>query len=277
MASNVHVIVFHDDMTKPGGSNVSNIVKFHRSQQGNLDVSVHFNAVAGGIKEAGIGVETLHKTGNNSMRSLAGAVSKAIADDSGIILRHSRNVVPGAVARDNLGFLNGLSNSILLEVCFVNSRDDVTKYTKNFENICQGIAKVIGNLSSIPQNVPTTLELPNVFAEQNGKTFPIEAANIQLMVDNGIIGSPEYWGKINSLEWLNELFNNAGTSGVLSKNTGRNITSVDEALELLTAVGIMNSPDYWRAAIVANKIEHLGAVIVRMANAVSTSYDTTTA
>ena len=276
-ANTIPVTVFHDDVTRPGGSNVTNIIRNHNLHQRNLDVSVHFNAVAG-TREAGIGVETLYRTGNANMRVIAGAVSKAIVDASGMILRHPRNAVAGTVARNNLGFLNNLTNSVLLEVCFVNSRTDVRLYQANFEAICQGIARAIGNISAEPVLIPQPIDpFPVQPPGQPARTFPIDPANIQILMDVGVINSPDYWRTVDSLEWLNELMGNIGSSGALDRNVSRGVETVDDALELLTVSGVMNSPDYWRAAIEANKINHLGQLIINMANRVSLQYCLNTA
>jgi len=52
-----------------------------------LDVYVHFNAVAGSTRDAGIGVETMYRQGNTAMHGLASRISKAIVGASGMIVR----------------------------------------------------------------------------------------------------------------------------------------------------------------------------------------------
>jgi len=153
----VGVDVFHDDVTQRGGSTVNTINNHHNGQTRDLDVSVHFNSVAGGTRDAGIGVETLYRTGNASMHDLASRISKAICDASGMILRRG----DGTWARSDLGFLNrtNLNKAILLEICFVNSRTDVRLYRENFEAICHGIAETLIGLkipTPAPEPPPTT-------------------------------------------------------------------------------------------------------------------------
>jgi len=80
----VNVNVFHDDTTRPPNSTVNTINNHHNAQTRDLDVSVHFNAVAGGTRDAGIGVETLYREGNAEMRDLASRISKAISQVSGL-------------------------------------------------------------------------------------------------------------------------------------------------------------------------------------------------
>ena len=92
----------------------------------------------GGIREAGIGVETLHRKGNERTGELARRVSQGISGASGLILRRDA----GAYARSGLGFLDRthVDNAVLMEVCFVNSRTDVRLCMENFEAICRSVA-----------------------------------------------------------------------------------------------------------------------------------------
>ena len=135
------VLVFHDDTTRPPASTVNTINNFHNGQIRDLDVSVHFNSVAGGTRDAGIGVETLYREGNSDMRLLASNISRAISEASGLILRRG----DGSWGRADLGFLNrtNINRAVLLEVCFVNSRTDVRLYQEHFEAICQAIAEAL--------------------------------------------------------------------------------------------------------------------------------------
>ena len=148
-----NVNVFHDNTTRPPTSTLNAINAHHNAQTRDLDVSVHFNAVAGGTRDAGIGVETLYRQGNAEMRGLASRISKAIVDASGMILRRG----DGTWARNDLGFLNNtrINRAVLLEVCFVNSRTDVRLYQQNFEGICRGIAEaLIGRAITAPTPAP---------------------------------------------------------------------------------------------------------------------------
>ena len=135
----VDVSVFHDDTTRPPDNTVNTINAYHNKLQRDLDVSVHFNSVAGGTRDEGIGVETLYREGNAEMRNLASRISKAISKASGLILRRN----DGTWGRNDLGFLSrtNIDRAVLLEICFVNSRTDVRLYQENFEDICRGIAE----------------------------------------------------------------------------------------------------------------------------------------
>ena len=129
----VDVIEFHEDLAISGPANLNNIIAFHNSQQRDLDVSVHFNSVGGGMREAGIGTEVLYF----SAQELATRVSAAVAKAGGFINR-------GAKKRTDLGFLSRTTKpAIIIEVCFVVSRTDVRLYQENFEAICHAIAESI--------------------------------------------------------------------------------------------------------------------------------------
>ena len=138
----VDVVEFHEDEARNQRDNVNSIVRFHNSQVRDLDVSIHFNAVAGTREEA-IGVETMYLAGHEKMRPLASAVSRAISVASGLTLRR----IDGTWARNRgeIGFLTQLHNSILIEVCFVNSVTDVRLYREKFEAICRAIAESISD------------------------------------------------------------------------------------------------------------------------------------
>ena len=258
----VDVIVFHDNTTLPPSSTVSTIVSYHNRQERGLDVSVHFNSVAGGTRDAGIGVETLYKTGNIEMRQLASSVSKAISDASGLILRRG----DGTWERNDLGFLNrtNIDRAVLLEVCFVNSREDVSLYRKHFDEICYAIATALAATANGILQPPT----PSV---RNNNTsiapiFTISETNMQAMVDLGIVSSPDYWHSAN-IQWLNELFENASRAGELDSRIYSGVNKLDDALEVLVDAGIVTAPDYWeRLAHGASSVKWLDTLLINMAN-----------
>ena len=81
-----------------------------------LDVSIHFNSSNG----QGNGTEVLYKTSNGS--KWATKVQKSIVKGCGFKDR-------GIKKRDNLYYLNNTKNvAILIEVCFVDNKNDVNKY-----------------------------------------------------------------------------------------------------------------------------------------------------
>lgn len=138
------VKVFHENTATSQSTNLNNITNHHNAQQRDLDVSVHFNS-SGGTVDKPIGTEVLWVT----QEALAKRVSKAISQSSGLIDR-------GAKKRTDLHFLNKTSKpSILIEVCFVNSREDVRLYEKFFSEICAAIASSILNKPEEAKICPT--------------------------------------------------------------------------------------------------------------------------
>ncbi|MCL1819118.1 MAG: N-acetylmuramoyl-L-alanine amidase [Oscillospiraceae bacterium] len=165
------VTEYNEDTAKNKTDNLNTIIKFHNSCSRDFDVSIHFNAVEG-LRDAGIGVETLYFDGNTQTKAIASRVSKAISKAGGLILRRG----DGTLA-STLGFMR-LTNkpAILVEVCFVNSKADVDLYKKNFDAICRAIASaVIGSDG----------------AQASGKTP--EEITVDNAVADGIVSDRDYW------------------------------------------------------------------------------------
>lgn len=133
-ANNVAVSVFHDSASRSVTANINAIVSWHSRQGRSRNCSIHFNAHR--RTDQPMGTECLHR----NQASLATRVSAAMA-------RGGRFRDRGAKHRTNLGFLNRLSNAVLLEVCFVDSSADVALYRANFEAICREIASSISGVS----------------------------------------------------------------------------------------------------------------------------------
>lgn len=135
----VTVVVFHENTATSQSANLNNIIAAHNAEQRDLDVSVHFNS-SGGTVDRPIGTEVLWVT----QQALAGRVSKAIASAGKFIDR-------GGKKRTDLAFLNKTTKpAILIEVCFVNSREDVRLYQSNFEAICAAIAQSVSGSAQPP-------------------------------------------------------------------------------------------------------------------------------
>lgn len=133
-AFGVHVHFVEDTVSKNRQQNIRYLVAAHNKTTRDLDVSIHFNAVEG-VKQAGIGTEVLYV--NPAVEGLAKRLSAAIASAGQLKDR-------GAKRRTDLGFLNGTTKrAVLIEVCFVNSKQDVANYTQHFEAICAAIAQVL--------------------------------------------------------------------------------------------------------------------------------------
>jgi len=149
------VNVFHDDVSRTQRDNINAIVSYHNSTKRELDISIHFNSTASGlIEDRAIGTEVLYRKYNKEARKIAGATATAISSTSGLLLRHQWRKMSGTVPTANLGFINGSNRTaILIEVCFVNSREDVRLYQLHFDQICNAIAQTAlahtsGNITS---------------------------------------------------------------------------------------------------------------------------------
>lgn len=134
MAHGVRVQLVEDTVSNNQTQNIRYLVAAHNKTARELDVSIHFNAVAH-VHEEGIGTEVLYV--NPAARELAETVSAAIAAAGGFKNR-------GAKRRVDLGFLNGtMKRALLIEVCFINSREDVARYREHFDAICAAIATAL--------------------------------------------------------------------------------------------------------------------------------------
>jgi hypothetical protein len=157
---NIKVTTFHDDTSTTQSVNLETIVKFHNSQQRELDVSVHFNAYQ--TTDQPMGTEVLYVTQGD----LAEEVAKAIAKAGRLSNR-------GPKKRTDLYFLNNTNEpAILIEVCFVDSSADANAYHTHFLAICRGIAGVAR---------PTDPEIQ----VDNPAVFPANQRNITASVFGG--------------------------------------------------------------------------------------------
>ena len=131
----VNAIPFVDNISVTQKENLRRIVDFHNSKSRDLDVSIHFNSYQTTAKP--MGTECLYVTQD----ALAQQVATSISDASGLINR-------GPKKHTDLYFLNNTEEpAILVEVCFVDSRADVTIYEEKFEEICSAIAQSISGVT----------------------------------------------------------------------------------------------------------------------------------
>ena len=172
-ARDVDVDTFHDDTSHDQNTNLNTIVNYHNAQNRDLDVSVHFNAYVETTKP--MGVECLYVT----QQSLAGQVAGAIAS-CGFINR-------GPKKRTDLFFLNNTEMpAILIETCFVDSTADADIYHREFNDVCDAIADVLGGkegvtpepepppVSEVAARVDMTIGIKgNVEVTINGETIQI--------------------------------------------------------------------------------------------------------
>jgi len=154
-----------DNVSKNQGQNLTYLITQHNKTTRQLDVSVHFNA-SSGRQIRGIGTEVLYY----DAKELAAKVSKAISFASGLIDR-------GAKQRKELSFLAKTNKpAVLIEVCFVNSTVDTAIYNRDFDKICQAIAKelaaAVGKTLSTSNNTSGKYELVE---DENSKVWRIQS------------------------------------------------------------------------------------------------------
>lgn len=131
-ANRVPVSYFEDNASKTQAENLNALVKHHNADRDGLVVSIHFNA-SGETTDRGIGTEVLFY----DQKDLAVKLSSAINKASGLLSR-------GAKQRTDLAVLASTNEpAVLIEVCFVNSNDDVARYKRHFEKICFAIAETL--------------------------------------------------------------------------------------------------------------------------------------
>lgn len=127
---NVPMTKIEDNVSQNQTDNLRYLVRQHNVTQRKVDVSIHFNASSARLQQ-GLGTEVLYY----DAVSLATAMSKAISHASGLKNR-------GVKKRQELAFLRNTNRpAILIEVCFVNSVEDVKLYEMHFEAICRAIAQ----------------------------------------------------------------------------------------------------------------------------------------
>lgn len=130
------------DCTCNNGSSQSDIlqkiVKKCNAHDVDLDVSIHFNSGRNNLKGDGKigGVEVLMRS-TNGIRGTAGSKICKKMEKLGFTNR-------GIKETKSLYFLNHTkAPAILIEVCFVDDKDDVILYKKNKEEIAEAISNVL--------------------------------------------------------------------------------------------------------------------------------------
>lgn len=87
---------------------------------------------------------------------------------------------------------------------------------------------------------------------------------ITTLVSKGIINTPDYWTQhykdLNSLDRLLVIM----ASTTTKTTAGTSITTAEQALDLMTKKGLINSPDYWKANY--SKVNYLGTLLIKFAN-----------
>lgn len=47
------------------------------------------------------------------------------------------------------------------------------------------------------------------------------------------------------------------------------VKNIADAIEILTVVGIMNSPDYWMRVVDENRVQHLDRLLINLASRIN--------
>ncbi|AMW98464.1 N-acetylmuramoyl-L-alanine amidase [Rummeliibacillus stabekisii] len=173
---------YHETTATTQNQNLANIVSFHNGKTRDLDVSIHFNSAT----PAATGTECLYY----DQKPLSAKMSAAMALALGIVDR-------GAKERKELYFLRNTNKpAILLELCFVTSEKDATAYRKNFEALCQAIAKVIAGHLGYVKNKVEGVSKPVAKPKENtyyNKKFD----RLVLLKDAGVYADVEFEKELN--------------------------------------------------------------------------------
>lgn len=160
-----------DTASKNQAQNLRYLIYAHNQTQRELDVSIHFNA-SGDTREAGIGTEVLYV--NSGLEGFAKTMSAAVARAGGFLDR-------GAKHRTNLALLNGTQKpAIIIEICFVNSKTDVTNYSKNKAHIIEAIALTLESYFQTQPAISSPALLQKVQAMYHDKR------SVQAQLEQGV-------------------------------------------------------------------------------------------
>lgn len=170
---------FIDETSRSQNENLNTIVNWHNRQSRDLDISVHFNS--SNPTTSALGTEVLYVT----QQSLSARVSQAIA-----------TVPPwpdrGAKYRSDLFFLNNTSKpAILIEVCFVSSQSDASKYHEHFDDICLKIAESITGQSIQPGPAPEPEPEPEPEPGEPGRVEITASGNVMVLVNGQQVYAPQ--------------------------------------------------------------------------------------
>ena len=132
------------------------------------------------------------------------------------------------------------------------------RHGKNMDTFRNDVHTLLGHGGST-SNSNTTEPTPE-------RSFPIDEDNLQAMVDMGIVSTPGFWRGVTTIQWLNELMQNVAAHGNCANNVHRKATTPDEAIEVLSSVGIIGSPGYWQGVVRNSGVAHIGGLLMNMAN-----------
>jgi peptidoglycan hydrolase-like protein with peptidoglycan-binding domain len=123
-----------DDVSTNQDDNLDYLIREHNERDRTRDVSVHFNH--DGTTDGPRGVEVYY----GSDRDWAADISAEIAIASGLVDRGSKDGTHLKWVRETE------MPASLIEVAFVNAREDCERYRAHFQNICRAIAESIGDV-----------------------------------------------------------------------------------------------------------------------------------
>lgn len=193
------------DCTVDNGTSASNvltnIVKKCNAHEVDLDVSIHFNAGASDAKGNGktTGTEVFVYSANSKAKDEAERVCKAI---SALGFKNR-----GVKVNPNLYFLRKVkASAMLIEVCFVDDRDDVALYD------CKNVAEaIVYGITGQKYNEPTNNE-EDKEADGNGAETATGDASSLYRVQVGA------YGKKANAENMQKKLKSAGFDAVIVKN-----------------------------------------------------------
>lgn len=134
--------IFHEWKATTQNDNLKNIINFHNSKNREYDISLHFNSAKFNGKDYTdnpVGIEIYYFSSNG--KKLAEQYLNKLVKVTGLKNR-------GIKQSSNLRFLNETNKpSILIELCFVNSKKDVEIYKNKFDDICIAMAELITGIT----------------------------------------------------------------------------------------------------------------------------------
>ena len=116
--------------------NLQNQVTLMNAAGSGVAITSHLNA----FNSQAHGVEVFYWAGNEQMRILAAAVSKAIADTLGIPNRGAKPTTTFFVHRNT----NEGVNVLLIEWCFIDNKSDMEKLDRNMDAAIRAVMNVLG-------------------------------------------------------------------------------------------------------------------------------------
>ena len=151
-------------------------------------------------------------------------------------------------------------------------------------------ATIMGNASLVASQCVTVVGLGKLSGKYfidkithnitgSGYTMSLELSLVEAMTDEvvkdatqrlaavGVMASPGYWeAHYKDLAHLDGLILNMATRIKINQG-GSSISTVEDALDVLTSTGVINSPDYWRG--VHSAVAWLDTLLISAANALT--------